>query len=334
MLSLSCPQCTKPIADDGRCAKCGLDATLVVQIRRAAERAARNAARAAAAGSWQEAYDIAAGSLRLARRDNDLAAFVLLAAALAGAQGYVATVARPRADALPESVAPLVDGVLACADRLRTLAATSASSSEIEDTLRDLDVQHPLLPPPPPPPAVAPPPPRPLWPRLATAAGMALVVGVAAGWWNGERTTRNLFETQIAATATQSKAPGQVAVAAAAPPPVEPWVKALHELPPGASAALRDDLRSRAWRRGRDASRNGRYEEARQFLELAVQGPSRSWYWPHAVYYLGKSYHRLGRKEDAAATYRRLERDAPSSDYVPEARRLLARIAKGQGVDR
>lgn len=326
MSVLACPQCTNPITD-GRCAECGLDSSLLVQVRRSAERLARRAAQEAAAGEWQKAYDNAAESLRLSRRSNDLAAFVLLSATVAGAQGSVAMIPLPLASALPASLAGLLDDVLAMAGRLRRLSENASSPSEIETVLQELDPQHALLPPPP---AHRP---QRLSPLGVTAAGLALVAGLAGGWWNGERTTRQRMEARLATVSrpppVSSSTPAPEPAPAPAPTPApEPWVNALQSLP-----SLKEGLGAQAWRRGRNASRDGRYDEARQFLEVAVQTSKTSWYWPHALYYLGKSYHRLGRRDDAMAAYRRLEREAPDSEYVPEVRRLLARLDRGEGVD-
>jgi tetratricopeptide (TPR) repeat protein len=345
----------KPIEDGGRCSDCGLDASLLLHVRGAAETLSAKAAQYAAEGRWQAAYDAAGESLRLVRADNDLAAFVLLLATLEGAQGPISSVAKPRAEHLPAELAPFADDVVATAIRLRSLVDSHASDEEIERVLLDFDPDHPLLSARGPAATVAPLPtvaeappavpaapirrPRRLWPVVTTAAGAALLIGVLTGDWNGQRTTRQQLAAHIAdleARAQTTTAPQPTPTAATQSAPGtrsgDPWVEALRELPPQTYKELQDNLGSSAWRRGRDASRAARYEEARRYLEFAVQGPRGSWYRPHALFYLAKTYHRLGRREEAAATYGRLEREAPDSGYGDEARRLVARLQQGQGV--
>src|SRR5262245_32300914 len=113
MAVIACPQCASPIAQGDQCAQCGLDASLLVHVRRAADSLAHQAAAAAGTGAWQQAYEAAAESLRLVRQDNDLAAFVLVAATLGGARGPLRSVPRPRTEALPASLAPLAEELLA-----------------------------------------------------------------------------------------------------------------------------------------------------------------------------------------------------------------------------
>jgi tetratricopeptide (TPR) repeat protein len=365
MVSIACPQCSTPIPAQGRCSQCGLDASLLLRILGASARLTRTAAQRAGDGVWQEAYNAAAESLRLSRRDNDLAAFVLLAATLAGAQGAVATVPRPRAEALPTPLAPLVDGVLGAATKLRGLAESSSPPAELEEALRgalrELDEHHPLLSylRPKPPieemkrrdqklkilPGVRKPEGRPVWPALTAAALAALILGAVVVWSasrmirtrsQGQITdlTRRLQHTEENLRNAQSRP--------ATKPPEDPLGRAISQLentgrpghPSSAAAALRDDISRRAWRRGYDASVRHRYDEARELLELAIEGPHKSEYWDDALYYLGKAYHRLGRREEARAAYQRLEREAPSSPFLPEARRLLVRLDGHEGAGR
>lgn len=318
MFALACPHCSKPIEDDPHCEECGLDASLLVQIRRSAEALAQKAAERAAFGEWQNAYEAAAESLRLARSDNDLAAFVLLIAALAGAQGSVSSIPRPRADALPSTLPPFVDEALSVAERLRT----APSISEVEELLHELDPQHPFLPPPLPAPVELPKP-RPLWPAWAVAASVALLAGTVMGWY----ATRQPAQKRTTEK-RQLTTPPVIPAAPPRPSAPKPWAMAMDD------AEIQNSFSTDAWRHGLQASKNGDYERARKFLELAIQGPRTSWYWEDALFYLGKTYHRLGRLGDAAAAYERLAREAPDSQYVPEARRFLARIARGEGVDR
>jgi tetratricopeptide (TPR) repeat protein len=336
MVALACPQCAQPIAGGGRCGECGFDASLLSNIRRAAERLAHQAAERAAGGGWQEAYDTAAESLRFVREQNDLAAFVLLVASLAGARGSVAAVPRPRAAALPAPLAPWVDEVLDAAGQLRALGARSASPVEIQRALRELDPRHPLLPDPVPSR-------RRRWLVPATAVAVALPLAAIAGLagrWNGAETTRQQMQGRIAALdnalrrARQAPPPGASPPAVVPAPPLDPWLRALQGLPPRTQTRVQDSVSREAWHLGRAASRRGRYEQARKYLELAAQGPRGSDYWDAALYYLGKAYHRLGRPEEARAAYQRLEREAPHSTYLPEARRLLGRLERGQGVER
>jgi len=361
MISIACPQCSTPIPAAGRCGPCGLDASLLLQILGASARLARTSAQRAGDGAWQEAYNAAAESLRLSRRDNDLAAFVLLAATLAGARGPVEAVPRPRAEALPAVVAPWVDGLLAAATRLRGLAAGSPIA-EIERALRELDERHPWLaglgPKPPSEarkPEEAPPrtplrrdgrvTPKPLWPALVAAAVITLAIGSLVVWWT-VRALRAAPQAQIANLTLQlqrsqeelRRAPRPTAAKA----PEDPLEQAVRQLEdpklsghsPKAAAALRDGIGRQAWRRGYEASARHRYDEARLLLEVAVQGSHQSDYWDDALYYLGKAYHRLGRGEEARATYRRLESEAPTSPFLPEAHRLLVRLDRHQGVGR
>jgi tetratricopeptide (TPR) repeat protein len=318
MPALACPQCSKPIGDDARCAECAFDASLLLQVRQSARRLATVAARHAAKGQWQAAYDAAAESLRLARSDNDLAAFILLVAALAGAHGSVPSVPRPRAEALPSTAAPFLDEVLSTATRLRAMAD---NPEEAETLLRELDPRHALLPAPPPPttpPPASPPasPKRAPSPLFALVAGAVLLVAGFGSGWYGRRAER-----------LQAVAPPPPAAAqpAATPAPAPPSAAA----PP-----LPDTLRADAYRRGRDASKRKQYKEALPYLEIAAKAPAGNWYSEDALFFLGKTYHRLGRREDAAAAYRRLEKEAPNSSYVPEVRVLLARLERGQGVER
>ena len=119
MSALACPQCTNPVPEPGPCPSCDLDISLLFRIRRAAGSLAHRAAQSAAEGEWQRAYDRARESLSLARSDNDLAAFVLLLATVAGAHGSLASVPRPRAGQLPASLAPYAEELIAAARALR-----------------------------------------------------------------------------------------------------------------------------------------------------------------------------------------------------------------------
>jgi tetratricopeptide (TPR) repeat protein len=291
MPALACPQCSKPIGDDARCAECAFDASLLLQVRQSARRLATVAARHAANGQWQAAYDAAAES-----------------------------VPRPRAEALPSTAAPFLDEVLSTATRLRAMAD---NPQEAETLLRELDPRHALLPAPPPP-TTPPPASPPVTPKRATsplsalvAGAVLLVAGFGSGWYGrrAERPQAVSPPPPVAAQPAATPAPAPAPPSAAAPP-------------------LPDTLRADAYRRGRDASKRKQYKEALPYLEIAAQPPARNWYSEDALFFLGKTYHRLGRREDAAAAYRRLEKEAPNSSYVPEVRVLLARLERGQGVER
>lgn len=291
---------------------------------------AQKAARQAADGEWQAAYDTAAESLRLARQDNDLAAFVVIVASLAGAHRSVSSVPRPRAEALPPSLAPLLDETLEVAQRLRSMGEESASAAEIETVLRELDPQHRLLPPPAPLPVEAPVvPPQPQrfpWRLMTAAAGVALLIGALTGSWTGQQTTQQKLGPRIAELEKRLQTtpePPAVPIQAAQAQSREPLLR-----------QVQTTLSLEAYRHGLKASQREEYKEARQYLEFAVQGPRDSYYWDDSLYYLARAYHRLHEREKAAAAYRRLEREAPGSVYLKDTRQFLARLEQGQEVER
>lgn len=339
MTALACPQCTSSIPDQGHCEECGLDASLLLQILNAAARLAWRAAQQAADGAWQEAYDSAAESLSLDRRENDLASFVLLAAALAGAQGTVKSIPRPRMEAVPAPLSALVERVLATATTLRDLTEGSATDADLEATLRELDDHHPWLRRTNPERGK----PRTTWSILAAGTLSGLILASVVAWWAVNRVqarsqgriddlAAQLLRTDEFLRHERSRSGPASNASRPNVSPVAPASSSDHTA--SAIAAFHDDAGRRSWIKGFSASKHRRYEEARQFLELAVQGPHESDYWDDALYYLAKTYHRLGRREEALAGYQRLEREAPSSSYLPEARRLVARLERHLGVDR
>ena len=140
-VSIPCPNCGHRIDSAGVCAECGLDATLLFAIRRSAETLARQSAQRAGEGRWQEAYDVAAESLRLMANGNDLAAFVLLASSLAGARGAVRRIARPDPHRLPVELRGPLKELLATEEEIRSLLQTE-DSDEAARRVRELEERH------------------------------------------------------------------------------------------------------------------------------------------------------------------------------------------------
>jgi hypothetical protein len=126
----ACPRCAGSLDAEGDCAACRLDAAWAPRLRRAADALARRAARRAGEGAWQAAYDYAAESLRLAWHANDLAAFILVAATVAGARGSVGKVPRPRMERLPPILGAHAT-LLALAEELRGLGERLADSPDL-----------------------------------------------------------------------------------------------------------------------------------------------------------------------------------------------------------
>jgi hypothetical protein len=351
---IACPSCGGPVGPEGRCVECRLDASLLVRIRATAELLARRAAGRAAAAAWQEAYDHAAESLRLAWRDNDLAALVLVVAAAAGARGGVRKVPRPRMERLPAGLgghagfATLVAELAALRQRLEAKHDPASAAAELA-TFR---ARHPGL--------LAPAGARVEAPagqvrradsrrvrRWAAAAAIlagVLAGGVAAGVWRAGAGSR----AGTAPAAAVERGRGQVQALASrvlllqeelrqarletrptvAPGLASPAVAA----PAGEVRALASRA---AWLRGLRASRRRRWDAARHFLELAAATSGRDDYWRgDTLFYLAKTYHRLGRRELAAGAYRHLVAEQPGSALAQEADRLRARLARGEGVER
>lgn len=351
--TLDCPHCKTPIsASAGVCGSCGLDATLLFAIHRGAGRLAALAANRAGAGDWQQAYDLSAHSLRLVRRGNDLAAFVLLGAAVAGARGTVARVPRPRGERLPAALAEQVEPLV---ERVRSLRSAAPDEAQPEPSPEKAALSTR-------PPAEAPAPPvgvRPSAVRPAWAAGIAatglLLGGLAGAWW---RDTASPLPDQGISSAHESSSPP-----AAAPLSAEPqatmvrtrlaeleavsaveqsalegrWVDALRflaALPEGTAERPSFDRVRRegglaAWRRAYRLSAAGRYPEAEELLALVVAGPRDRYYWDDALYYLARAQHRQGRLEAARESYQRLLVEAPAEELAPHARRFLAQLGGG-----
>ena len=352
--SISCPNCTRRIDGDGHCPECGLDATMLFAVRRSADTLARRGAQLAGEGEWQSAYDAAAESLRLVANENDLAAVVLLASSLGGARGSVHKIAQPDPQRLPAELRRPLEELLATVDELRSILSIE-DETEAARRIRELQGRHSGLRlfgeiDAPAPDSVAAPSPVPRQEQrsrrsLALVAAASLLVALLGGWaavdFSGRARQERLELEQklqeMAGRLRQQQTPR--------PPPAvlhqDPWLTALaaldrpEALSTPSATGVRDLTSRAAWKRGRIASRTGRYEEAKRWLELAVQGPRESDYRDDALYYLAKTYHRLGQPERAAKLYQQVQQEAsPGSNFSAEAQRLLDRLRHGEGVDR
>ena len=111
-MNVVCPECGA-LCDGKQCRRCDLPLELMSLVSRAADGLANSAARSLADDRPQRACMLAEESLRLRTRDNDLAAFVAIVTRCAGAAGSLASIPRPRADRLPDSLRRYLPGVIA-----------------------------------------------------------------------------------------------------------------------------------------------------------------------------------------------------------------------------
>lgn len=333
MTNIACPHCANLLAESGQCEACGLDGALLLAIRGTARELANEAARHAGAGDWAQAYELAAESLRLMWRDNDLAAFVVLVAAVAGVRGPVRSIPRPRPELLPESLAPHVEDVLATAERLRS-GEEAEEIEQVEEVAKveeepsplatDLEAgqeteTEPIE-------AVLPSPPPPWWRGRSAGLSAAAVVLLAAGVLLGELLGRVGSREPLPPDGPLPASPAPAAAAIQArPAPPPALAPALPRIPVAVGHT--------AWSEGRKASSDGSYAKAREHLEIAVLVPPETFYWDDALYYLARAYHRLGECEKAAGAYDRLIQGSSHSQFVSDARHFRGRLTCGDEVE-
>lgn len=355
----SCPGCGGALPADAACS-CGLDPDLLRRVVAAADATAHRAARLAAEGRWQRAADTASTSLRLRRSDNDLAAFVLLTARLAGATGGPPTVPAPRPEKLPPTLGsyaqPLIHSLTALRSGARSADGNGPLEAAIEDaraTWADLDwldapstglagsgrVGRSL---------------RRWSPTIAATVIGLVAVGVMVlglpGWSNREPAPPHPA-TRSQATASDDAA--TKALVASLRRDVRrymadlsmagyrmdariamergEWKKVATFLELGGSDEvdrLADSLTPSqlraAYLAGLRASRAGDFATARELLGLASRAKTpATYYWDDAVYYFGRAAQRTDQPTLAAGAFRTLLVEQPDSGYAADARRQL-----------
>ncbi len=300
------------------------------------------------------------------RQSDVAAFIMLLSAVAGGVARGPRRIPRPRPEQLPAELAPHVDDLIEEASRLRSLSmpdeATgtqellglipnswgltsvtetstliSASASISEEMSADGDNRN------------LAPSDRTL--RQILAALLAVVMGLVIGWkgaqrvadWQDPRDSPRAssipvlpplqLEPSAAQDAIEIQSLGIESVLVAAH--LERWGEALEilaQLPAGtlADSELAREIHARGgralWLRALDAHRRGGHRDSRRWLELAATVPAGLYFRDDALFFLAWTYQHEGDVELARVTYERFLAETQGSEYVSEARRLLAAL--------